>query len=126
MLRTLPGSCGTGVVVHGDLNPGNVLRSAGAGWLAIDPKPLLGDPAFDPWPLLEQVDDPFRSADPCAVLTGRTRVVAHELDLDPGRIAAWGLARSVESALWAWAELGDVAGARASLARAATWSSVTG
>ena len=36
-------------------------RAAG-GWLAIDPKPMRGDPAYDLWPLLEQVDDPFAHA----------------------------------------------------------------
>ena len=34
------------VLLHQDLHGGNVLRSA-RGWLAIDPKPLVGDPAFD-------------------------------------------------------------------------------
>lgn len=35
------------VMLHGDLNPGNVLTAERARWLAIDPKPWLGDPAFD-------------------------------------------------------------------------------
>jgi streptomycin 6-kinase len=34
------------VLLHGDLHPENVLRS-GTSWLAIDPKPLVGDRAFD-------------------------------------------------------------------------------
>jgi streptomycin 6-kinase len=35
-------------LVHGDLHPGNVLRGApGRGVVAIDPRPCLGDPAFD-------------------------------------------------------------------------------
>lgn len=33
-------------LVHGDLHPGNVLRT-GRGAVAIDPRPCLGDPAFD-------------------------------------------------------------------------------
>jgi streptomycin 6-kinase len=33
-------------LLHGDLHPGNVLRG-GDGLVAIDPRPCLGDPAFD-------------------------------------------------------------------------------
>ena len=34
--------------MHGDLHPGNVLRGGpGRGVVAIDPRPCLGDPAFD-------------------------------------------------------------------------------
>lgn len=34
------------VLCHGDLHPENILLSGGS-WLAIDPKPLVGDRAFD-------------------------------------------------------------------------------
>ncbi len=94
------------MLLHGDFNPGNVL-SAGDRWLAIDPKPMVGDPAYDPWPLLEQIDDPFQY--PRAVLRDRVRVVAGELDLDAQRIVDWSIARRVETALWA-AHHDDVAG----------------
>ncbi len=35
------------VLLHGDFHRGNVLASARAGWLAIDPCPVVGDPEFD-------------------------------------------------------------------------------
>ena len=120
LLRTLPGSGGT--VVHGDLNPGNVLSAGGGRWLAIDPKPMRGDPAYDLWPLLEQVGDPFAAADPTAVLRTRSDLVAGLLDLDPGRVAAWGYARCTESALWVWDTLGDEPTARRILRRAQVWA----
>jgi streptomycin 6-kinase len=35
-------------LLHGDLHPGNVLRAGdGRGLVAIDPRPCMGDPAFD-------------------------------------------------------------------------------
>jgi len=34
------------VLLHGDFHPGNVLSSTREPWLAIDPKPLAGDPAY--------------------------------------------------------------------------------
>jgi streptomycin 6-kinase len=124
LMRDLPGSADRQVVVHGDFNPGNVLRTADGGWVAIDPKSMVGDLAYDLWPLLEQVGDPFRGACPVGQLAERTALVAGELGLDPARIAAWGLARTVESALWLWAESGDEAGARDGFARAAIWADV--
>ncbi|WP_315096221.1 aminoglycoside phosphotransferase family protein [uncultured Cellulomonas sp.] len=119
LLRELPGR--SQVLVHGDLNPGNVLAAGEGRWLAIDPKPLRGDPAYDLWPLLEQVDDPFEHADPESVLRSRTTLVADLLGLDPGRVAAWGFARCTESALWVWDQLGDEPGGRRTLGQAAVW-----
>ncbi|AGL17326.1 aminoglycoside phosphotransferase family protein [Actinoplanes sp. N902-109] len=99
LLHDLPASAPREVVLHGDFNPGNIL-SSGGGWVAIDPKPLIGDPAYDVPPLLGQVADPHRQADPERTLRERTALLAAELDLDPARIAGWSVARKVESALW--------------------------
>jgi len=108
LLRTLPAGAGREVLLHGDFNPGNVL-SDGPGWRAIDPKPMVGDAAYDPWPLLEQIDDPFSYADPAAVLRERVTLLAGRLELDAARIVAWSVARRVETAL-SIAAGGDVAG----------------
>jgi streptomycin 6-kinase len=96
------------VVLHGDFNPGNVLRDGGR-WLAIDPKPMIGDPGYDPWPLLEQVDDPFAHPDPAGVLRSRLELMTDELGVGTDRIIGWAIARRVETALWA-AGHGDVPG----------------
>lgn len=114
-------SAGPIALVHGDLNPGNVLRDATGGWTAIDPKPLIGDPAFDLWPLVEQVGDPWRSPDPVTALADRTALAARTAGVDPGRAAGWALARSVEAALWDWDVTGDVAVLRAGLRWSGDW-----
>jgi streptomycin 6-kinase len=108
LLRSLPGSADREVLLHGDFNPGNIL-SDGDTWLAIDPKPMTGDPAYDPWPLLEQIDDPFSYADPAPRLRDRVAMLSAVLSLDAGRIVAWSVARRVETALWA-AQHADVPG----------------
>jgi streptomycin 6-kinase len=53
LLRELPPTAGRRVLLHGDFNPGNVLAGRTGTWVAIDPKPMIGDPAYDLWPLLE-------------------------------------------------------------------------
>jgi streptomycin 6-kinase len=119
LLRALPLSAGHRVVLHGDFNPGNVLSAGSGRWLAIDPKPMIGDPAYDPWPLLEQVDDPFAHPDPAKVLRQRVERVSDELSLDPQRIVAWAVARRVETALWT-AHHGDESGGAAVMGEART------
>jgi streptomycin 6-kinase len=114
LLRELPASAGRDVVLHGDANPGNLLAADGGRWLAIDPKPMTGDPAYDPWPLLAQVGDPFAGPAPLPVLRSRVALLADELALDPDRMIGWAIARAVEAALWT-AEHDDVPGGAALL-----------
>ncbi|OSC40864.1 hydroxyurea phosphotransferase [Mycobacterium decipiens] len=110
LLRELPASASHTVVVHGDFNPGNVVAASRRPWLAIDAKPMIGDPDYDPWPLLEQIDDPFTHADPHSVLTERFALVADALDGNVERMQAWGIARRIETALDVAAH-GDTSGA---------------
>ncbi|ACQ80536.1 aminoglycoside phosphotransferase [Beutenbergia cavernae DSM 12333] len=91
------------VLLHGDANPGNMLLDTAAGgreWRAIDPKPMIGDPAYDPWPLLEQIGKPFAAGDPAGELAQRARLVGGAAGIPAGRITAWSLARSIESVWW--------------------------
>jgi streptomycin 6-kinase len=78
------------MLLHGDFNPGNVLLSAN-GLRVIDPKPFAGDPAFDLWPLLEQVGTPSAaSLDLVARTTGYPR----------DRIVRWAYARAGLNVTW--------------------------
>lgn len=123
LLQTLPGGS---AMVHGDLNPGNVLRGAGDRWVAIDPKPLRGDGAYDLWPLLEQVDDPYAHPDPEAVLRARVALVADAAGLDERRVAAWAVARGVEAALWWWDVSGEDGTLPPRLDQVAVWAHLLG
>jgi len=89
------------VLLHGDLHHDNVLRSDRAGWLAIDPKGLLGEPAFDvgallhnPWPDLLTWPEPGR------LLARRVDQLADGLGVDRTRVRDWGFAFAVLSAVW--------------------------
>jgi len=93
---------GPTVLLHGDLNPGNlILDDPGTPhWLAIDPKPMVGDPAYELWPVLSQIDDPFRYPDPLAIAEPRLRRAAQAFAISSDRVALWAFARTVEAALW--------------------------
>jgi streptomycin 6-kinase len=98
-LHDLPRSASRQVVLHHDFHPGNVLASQREPWLAIDPKPQVGDPAFDPLQLILQTSDPLNDADPPTTIRRRLLRLADRLDVDAGRVRAWGVARCVEWAL---------------------------
>src|SRR5262249_7886796 len=96
LLESLPASATREVVVHGDFNPGNVLAATREPWLAIDAKPMVGDPAYDPSQLLLQVDD----TDDPTVLRERFEQFGAAVGEGPQRLLAWAVARGVESAVW--------------------------
>jgi streptomycin 6-kinase len=47
LFRELPHGYAGGVLLATDLHAGNVLRATREPWLVIDPKPFVGDPAYD-------------------------------------------------------------------------------
>lgn len=79
-------------LLHWDLHLGNILAAEREPWLAIDPKPLAGDPGFD---LLPALLDRF---DPDDVLW-RFDLLA-EVVGDRERAVAWTLGRVLQNGLW--------------------------
>ena len=82
------------VVCHQDFHGGNVLRSTRESWLAIDPKPLVGERAFDTaWLLRDRRASVGMDAHPSRRLRRRLDLLSDELGLDRERIRGWGIAR---------------------------------
>ncbi|HSC92881.1 MAG TPA: aminoglycoside phosphotransferase family protein [Gaiellaceae bacterium] len=71
-------------VLHQDLHGGNVLLT-GDGWAAIDPKPLVGDPAFDVASLVRD-RRPVRDR---RLVSRRLDLLHDELGYDRERMRAW-------------------------------------
>ncbi|MGK2950332.1 MAG: aminoglycoside phosphotransferase family protein [Acidimicrobiales bacterium] len=94
-MRRLPRACPRPVLLHGDLNPTNVLTARRQPWLAIDPKPMVGDPAYDGPRLITQ-PDPLATADPAATVARRLALVAGAMEVDLDALAAWTLTGAVE------------------------------
>jgi streptomycin 6-kinase len=87
---------GEPVVLHQDFHGGNVLRAAREPWLAIDPKPLVGEREFDTASLLRDRRWELR-ADPHPERRIRRRLdqLASELGLDRERMRGWGIAHAL-------------------------------
>jgi len=94
LFRELPGTATAQVLLCTDLHAGNILAAERSPWLVIDPKPYVGDPAYDVVQHMLNCDgrlaaDPAGLADRMASLTG----------LDPGRVRLWLFARSVQESV---------------------------
>jgi streptomycin 6-kinase len=89
------------VVLHGDLHHFNILAAQREPWLAIDPKGLVGEPAYETGALLRnRLPEPLPSPEAGHVLARRVDQLSEELDLDRARLRGWGLAQAVLSAWW--------------------------
>ncbi len=94
LFRSLPGTAERSVLLCTDLHPENVLAAQREPWLVIDPKPYLGDPAYDP--LQHMLNFPERLA---ADASGFTRRMSQLLDLDVERLRQWLFARCVQESV---------------------------
>lgn len=82
-------------LLHGDLNPGNVLATGRGRWSAIDPKPWFGDPAFDLAQLLMNWALAMSTEDAAQATLRQARQLADRLSLDVGRVLRWAVVKAV-------------------------------
>jgi streptomycin 6-kinase len=83
------------VLCHQDAHGGNMLRD-GDRWLAIDPKPLVGERAFDlASSLRDRRDTLLRSPDPARIVARRLDHFVAELGVDRARARGWGIVHAL-------------------------------
>jgi streptomycin 6-kinase len=83
------------LLLHGNLQLGNVLAAERKPWLAIEPRPLVGDREFDVVPLLLDVEHDRLMR----TLQRRFDLLAEGLSCDPERLRAWSIAVATDDAL---------------------------
>ena len=108
LFRELPRTAPTTALLATDLHAGNVLRARREPWLVIDPKPFVGDPAYDATQHLFNCRQRLRS-DP----HGLIRRIADLLALDHERVRWWTFARAAAEPRDDWSNGDSVAIARA-------------
>src|SRR5262245_16264851 len=87
-------------LLHGDLQHYNILFDSAQGWLAIDPKGVIGEVEYEVGAMLRNpVGRPelFVSAE---TVTRRVTRLSGLLDIDPRRTLEWGYVQAVLSAVW--------------------------
>jgi streptomycin 6-kinase len=88
-------------LLHGDLHHHNVLFDSERGWVAVDPKGVVGETEYEVGAALR---NPYESPElftKLSVLEKRVERFARELNLDATRVLAWAFAQAVLSAIWA-------------------------
>jgi len=100
MARELAATQPQRMLLHGDFHPGNVLSAAREPWLAIDPKPLVGDPAYDlaQW-LGNRCEAAEQASHPVTAIRQQIDRFSDLLGLDPARVAGWAFVKSIG---WDW------------------------
>ena len=87
-------------VIHTDLHYGNVLAADREPWLAIDPKPVNGDPHYELAPMLwnrwEEIAGDIRAG-----VQRRFWTLVDAAGLDDERARAWVVVRMIHNAMWA-------------------------
>ena len=98
--RRLAGSSSRTMLLHGDLHHYNVLFDENRGWVAIDPKGVVGELEYEVGAILRnpgEQPDLFCSRE---VIERRLRILTDSLQLDYVRTLQWSFAQAVLSAIW--------------------------
>lgn len=80
---------GDAVLCHQDLHGGNILRAERESWLAIDPKPIVAERAYDTVAIVRDAS-PTRDE-----VRRRLDTLSDLLGLDRERMRLWGIAKSL-------------------------------
>ena len=87
-------------ILHGDIHHGNIKFSTKRGWLAIDPKGIVGERAYDaantlcnPWDMESLVEDEERLLKNASILSKRLKV-------DYSRLLSFTFVHACLSAIW--------------------------
>jgi streptomycin 6-kinase len=100
LLRELPATAPTHALLATDLHAGNVLRAVREPWLVIDPKPFVGDPAYDATQHLLNCRSRL-FADPISTIAR----FADLLGMDRDRVRLWMFARAAAEPREDWNDL---------------------
>jgi len=97
----------TGTMIHGDLHYENVMAADRSPWLAIDPKPLSGDPHYELAPMLWNRFDEL-AGDVRDGVRRRFHALVDNAGLDEHRARDWVVVRMLNNACWRLQESADV------------------
>lgn len=101
LFRELIATSSPPVLTHADLHHDNILRSNRDQWLAIDPKGIAAEPAYD---TAAMIRNPYKMIKDLqnidTLLYDRIMVLSQVLGIDPKRIHKWCFAQTVLSGVW--------------------------
>ena len=90
----------TGTLIHADLHYENVMAADRQPWLAIDPKPMSGDPHYEPAPMLWNRFEELAGRRAQRACGARFHALVDHAGLDEERARDWVVVRMLDNALW--------------------------
>jgi streptomycin 6-kinase len=87
-------------LLHGDLHHYNVLRDHERGWLAIDPKGVVGEIEYEVGAWLRNPGELPDILTSPVIIQRRIGTLSSRLGLDASRVLRWAFAQAVLSAIW--------------------------
>jgi len=95
----------TTTLLHADLHHDNILLGEDEKWLAIDPKGIIGEPAYELGAFIRNPLMELRQQTNIkGILSRRADAFAQYLDLNRDRIVQWSFVQAVLSACWSMEE----------------------
>jgi streptomycin 6-kinase len=89
------------VVLHGDLHHANILFSQERGWIAIDPKGVIGERGYEVGSfMLNGLPEGASDASLLAIFAQRLSIFTEELRISRERLTLWAFCHAVLSAMW--------------------------
>jgi streptomycin 6-kinase len=103
LFRELHASQAASMLLHGDLHHWNILTAERQPWLAIDPKGVVGEAAYEVGALIRN-PMPYIYTRPNLgrMLERRIDILVEELGFDRERMIGWSLAQAVLSGWWSF------------------------
>jgi len=101
LARILLCSQATPVLLHSDLHHENILFHETKGWLAIDPRGVVGEPAFEVGTFIyNPIPDLLAQNNASSIIATRLNLFAQLLEIDLQRLKDWAYVQTVLSACW--------------------------
>ena len=101
LFRELNDSAAESVLLHADLHQGNIIAARREPWLAIDPKGIVGEHAYEVGALLRNPIGTILSwPNLTRVMGRRVRQLSDELGFERERVRGWGLSQAMLAAVW--------------------------
>jgi streptomycin 6-kinase len=97
LLADLADSQGPRRLLHGDLHHDNILFDERRGWLAIDPKGVVGESSYEVGAGLRNPTPDFVVP---SIIERRVGIICERLGFDRKRVVGWAFAQSVLSTVW--------------------------
>ena len=100
LYQDLTSTQGTTMLLHGDLQHYNILFDNERGWIAIDPKGVVGEWEYEVGPLLRNPVEQSELFANTTIINRRLEILTTLLPLNYSRALRWSYAQSILSAIW--------------------------